>query len=171
MQPTPRTSTSSLKPASLTACSRFFLTVSDLDDMQPAAMQQRMTVFLRVARSFSAIALRSSMTIGNPSFQVFDRGFRSLARRDRAVINDRRRDAAGADAPRGQQRKLVVRRRFASLDFRLLLDRGEHLVRAFDIAGRAEADDASVLALWFEGEEMVERRHAIDSAGGQFEPV
>src|ERR1039457_3809582 len=128
MQPTPRTSTSSLKPASLTACSRFFLTASELDDMQPAAMQQRMTVFLRAARSFSAIALRSSMTIGNPSFQMFDRSFRGLARRDHAIIHDRRRNAAGADAPRGQQRKLVVRRRIAGLDLCLLFDCGEHLV-------------------------------------------
>src|ERR1035438_10371312 len=149
MQPTPRTSTSSLKPASLTACSRFFLTASELDDMQPAAMQQRMTVFLRAARSFSAIALRSSMTIGNPSFQVFENGFGSLARRDCAVVDDRRCDAAGADAARGKQRKLAVRRCFPGLDFRLLFNRGEHLVRAFDVAGRAEADDASVLALWF----------------------
>src|ERR1700690_3346085 len=142
MQPTPRTSTSSVSPASLTACSRFFLTASELEDMQPAAIQQRMTVFLRAARSFSAISLRSSMTIGHPSFHLGEGGFGRLARRDRAVINDGGRNAAGADAARRQQGELVVRRGFAGLDFRLFLDGGEHLVGALDVTGCAHADHA-----------------------------
>ena len=94
-----------------------------------------------------------------------------LPRRDRAVINHRRGDAARADAARRQQRELAVRRRLARLDLRLVLDRGQHLVRPFDIAGGAHADDAGVLALGFEREEMVERGDAIHAAGRQLEPV
>src|ERR1700690_261388 len=103
MQPTPRTSTSLASPASLTADSRFFLTASELEDMQPAARQQRMMVFLRPARSFSAISLRSSMTIGHPSFHLGEGGFGRLARRDRAVINDGGGNAGGANGERREK--------------------------------------------------------------------
>ena len=120
MQPTPRTSTWSSRPASLTAFSSASLTPFELDDMQPAAMQQRMTYFLRDARSFSAISFRSSMTMADPSFHMFERRFGRLPRRDRAVINHRRGDAAGADAARREQRELAVRRGFAGLDLRLV---------------------------------------------------
>src|SRR3974390_3088783 len=171
MQPTPRTATSSAKPASFTACSRLFLTASELDDMQPAAMQQRMTVFLRVVRSFSAIALRSSMTIGNPSFHMFECGFGGLPWRDGAIVNDRRRDTASPDAARGQQGKLVVRGGLTGLDFRLFFDRGEHLGSAPDITGGAQANDAGVFALRFKSKEVIERRHSIDATGRQLQLV
>ena len=113
MQPTPRTSTCSSRPASLTAFSRASLTPFELEDMQPAAMQQRMTYFFRDARSFSAISIRSSITMADPSFHLFERQFGRLPRRDRSVINHRRGDAARPDAARRQQRKLAVRRGFA----------------------------------------------------------
>src|SRR5664279_1842738 len=146
MQPTPRTSTWSSRPASLTAFSRPSLTPLELEDMQPAAMQQRTTYFFRDARSFSAISIRSSITMASPSFHMFERGLGCLARGDGAVINYRRGDAARANAARRKQRKVPVGGGFARLNPCLLLNRGEHFISPSDVAGRAHTDDASVLA-------------------------
>lgn len=49
MQPTPRTSTSSVNPASWTAFSRLVFTASELAEVQPAAMQTRRVTGLREA--------------------------------------------------------------------------------------------------------------------------
>src|ERR1035438_1062511 len=114
--------------------------------MQPAAMQQRMTYFFRVARSFSAISIRSSITMAGPSFHMFEHRVGGLPRRSGAIIDDRRGDAARADATRRQQRELPVRRGFTRLNPRLLLNRGEQLVRPADVADRAHANDAGVRA-------------------------
>src|ERR1041384_654502 len=139
--------------------------------MQPAARQQRIVFGLREALSFSAISIRSSMTMVDPSFHMFEGRRGSLARRDRAVIDDSRSDAAGANAPGGQQRELIIRSRFAGFDASLLLHRSEDFIPAFDITCRAHANDTRVLALWFEGEEVVEGGHAIDAAGRQLEVI
>src|SRR5512138_1043347 len=108
MQPTPRTSTWSSSPASLTAFSRFSLTPFEFEDMQPAAMQHRMVYFLRPARSFSAICIRSSMSMADPSFHLLQGRLGGLAGCDGAVVDYCGGNAAGADAPGGQQRQLVV---------------------------------------------------------------
>src|ERR1017187_4497381 len=171
MQPTPRTSTWSSSPASLTALSRPSFTPLELEDMQPAAMQQRTTYFFRDARSFSTISIRSSITMASPSFHMFEHCVGRLSWGNGPVIHHRRGDAAGADAARGEQRNLPVWRGFTGLNPRLFLNRGEQLVRASDIASRAHADDAGVLAFGLECEEMVEGGDAIHAAGRQFEPV
>src|ERR1035441_10648954 len=87
MQPTPRTSTWSSSPISLTAFSRPSFTPLELEDMQPAAIQQRTTYFFRAARSLSAISFRSSITMADPSFHMCERGLGGLARRNGAVID------------------------------------------------------------------------------------
>src|SRR5271165_2440482 len=171
MHPTPRTSTRSPSPASFTALSRPALTASAREDMQPAAVQQRMTVFLREAFSFSAIAMRSSMSMGNPSFHVGHGRLGRLAGNGHPVVDDGGRYAAGANAAGGQERELLVGSRLAGLDARLLLDRGENLGRAADVACGAEADDARVGALRLQGEEMVERGDAVDAAGRKLQLV
>src|SRR5690242_17214487 len=109
MQPTPRTSTRSESPSSLTAFSSCFLTPSPCDDMQPAAMQQRSVNFFRAASSFSLIRRRSLRSMFHPFLELFQGGIRRLARRDRAVIDDGRGDAAGANATGREQGNLVVR--------------------------------------------------------------
>src|SRR5579885_1551517 len=171
MQPTPRTSTSFARPASLTACSRLFLTAPEFEDIQPAARQQRMVNFFRAARSFPARAFKSSMIISQPLFYVFERRFRRLVRPDHAVIHHGRGNPARADAAGREQREFVVRCRLAGLDFRVALNGGEHLCGAFDITGRAQTHNTHVPARRLEGEEMIERRHAINPAGRQFELV
>ena len=102
---------------------------------------------------------------------MFDRGFGRLARRHRAVVNHRRRDAAGADAARGQEGKLVVGCGLTGFDAGLLLDGSDDLVGALHVAGGAHAHDARVLALRLEREEVVERGDAIDAAGRELEVV
>src|ERR1035437_1129831 len=171
MQPTPRTSTWSSSPASLTAFSRPSFTPLELEDMQPAAMQQRTTYFFRAARSFCAISFRSSITMAGPSFHMCEHALGCLPRRDGPVIHCRRGDAARADAAGGEQRDIPVRRGFPGLNPRLLLNRREQFVRPFDITGRAQANDARVPALGFQREEMVKSGDAVHAAGRQFEPV
>ena len=88
-------------------------------------------------------------------------------RRDRAVVNHRRDDAARTDATCGEQGNLVARRGFAGLDLcsssmaAMTLSRPSH-------STPCPADDAGVFALGFEREEMIERRDAIDAARGSF---
>ncbi len=88
-----------------------------------------------------------------------------------AIVSDCRRNAAGADAARGQQGKLVVRRGLAAFDFCPFFNGSKHLGRAFHVTGRAEADNASVFTLRFERKEMIKGRDAVNAAGGQFQLV
>src|ERR1035437_2619483 len=103
--------------------------------------------------------------MASPSFHMFEHRVGGLAWRDGPVIDDRRGDAAGADAACRQQRDLPVRSGFTRLNPRLLLNRGEQLVRPTDIASRAHAYDAGVRAFRLECAEMVKGGDAIDAAG------
>src|SRR6266404_177199 len=145
MQPTPRTSTSSWRPAWRTALSSASFTPLEFEDMQPAARQQRMVNFFAEARSFSVISSRSSMTMVEPSFHMFEGQGGSLTRSHSSVIDNCRSDSTGADATRREKGELIVGCRLAGFDARLLLDGGEHFVAAFDVAGSAHADHAGVL--------------------------
>ncbi len=73
---------------------------------------------------------------------------------------------AGArlQAPRtagGQQRDLAVGGRLLGPEAELPLEAGQDVLRPVDVAGRAGAHDAGVLALRLEGEERVEGRHPV----------
>jgi hypothetical protein len=94
------------------------LIASEREDMQLAAMQQRMTVFLRAACSFPRWRLGRQLPWGSHLSR--------LASADSGswwgvipVVDDGRGDAAGADAARGHERELLVGRRLAGLDLRL----------------------------------------------------
>ena len=54
---------------------------------------------------------------------------------------------------------------------RAVADAGQERLGPLDVAGGAHADDAGVLALGREGEEVVERGDAVDAAGRQLQAV
>ena len=82
----------------------------------------------------------------------------------RVIQHHRRRQAAGAQAARGEQRKLVVRRGLARFDAVRALEGREQGRRALDIARRAGAHHAGVFALRLEGKEVIESGRAIYAA-------
>ncbi len=147
MQPTSRTWTRSPRPASSMAAPRSSITAVAPEDRQPAAVQTRTWTGLREARSFSAIARRSSRSIVEPSFQVFQRRFRLLVPGHLAVEDHDGGQPAGAQAPRRHERDPAVGRRLARDDPGPPLDGLEQRVGPIDVARRARADDAGVLAL------------------------
>ena len=91
---------------------------------------------------------------------------------DLAVEDHDRGQAAGAQAPGGHRAR--PGRRPSSCPVRPRHRRStvaSRVVGPLDVAGGARADDAGVLTLGGEGEEVVERRDAVDPAGRQLEPV
>ena len=80
---------------------------------------------------------------------------------DLAIHDCGGRKAAGAETACNHHRKLAVLRGFARFHAERLAERAEHLAAAFDVAGRARADHAGVLALRLHAEEVVEGRHAV----------
>src|SRR5216684_6789697 len=169
MHPTPRTSTSSSSPASRTAFTRASFTPLELDDMHPAARQQWMVCFLAAARSFWVISMRSSMIMVEPSFHMFQSRLGTLPRRDCPIIDHCRRDPAGSNAPRRQQRKTIVRRGFPRFDARFCLDCREHFIPAFHIASCPHTNHTGMLALGMKGEKVIKSRHPVNPAGRQLE--
>ena len=70
-------------------------------------------------------------------------------------------DAAGTEATGRQERQLAVRRRRTGADLRRFRHGGEQRVGALDVACRAGTDDAGVLALRLECEEVIKSRNSI----------
>src|ERR1051326_4402395 len=139
--------------------------------MHPAAMQQRSVKGLRPASSFSLVWSKSLRSIGHPLSDVLEGAFRRLPRRHGMVVNYGRSDPASADAPGGQERKLIVWRGLARFDFCVLLDGCNHLCCPFHVTGRSQANDAGVHARGFEREKMIERGDSINAAGRQLKAV
>ena len=176
----PKTSTACPSgPAAFTALSSASRTAWPPFDRQPAAPQTatRQRFSARAARSLSCSSRRASVLMAVHRFERALLGPRLLRpRRDArerrldadlaghlAVEDDRRREAAGAEAARRHQRDAAVGRRLAGLDLVLLLERLQDLAGALHVAGGAHAHDAGVLALGLEGEEVVEGRDAVDA--------
>src|SRR5579883_632273 len=171
MHPTSTTWTRSRTPACAMAASRLSLTFIDPDPRQPAAVQQRIRTALRAERSFSAIAWRSARSIVGPSFHALQGRPTILIASDLAVVDHDGGQPAGAQATRRHERDLAVRRGLARDGPQTPLDGGQEPVGPLDVARGAGADDARVLPLGGEAEEVVKSCDAVDAAGGQLQGV
>ena len=65
---------------------------------------------------------------------------------------------------------MAVGRRLPGLDSGRVFDGRQQLGASLHVAGRTQADRTVVLPLGREGEEMIERRDAVDAARRQLEP-
>src|SRR5437899_2545929 len=102
MQPTPQTSTRSSIFSFLTAASRLCLTASEFEEMQPAAVQQRIGTSFRVLRSLSAISSSSARSMFEPSLHMLEGRCGGLIARYGAIEDHGGRDAARTEAARRQ---------------------------------------------------------------------
>src|ERR1039457_3920673 len=166
MQPTLFTSTSFFMPVSTTSFLMASSTWSAPEERQPAAVQThtRCWYFFSASRSVSAILRRSSMVMADAFLDASQQLFGADLAQHRAIHHHRRRETAGPQTAGRQHGKLVIGSGFAGLDAVGLLDGGEQRRGAFDIACGAGTHHARVLSFGLEGEEMVERRGAIDAA-------
>src|SRR5262245_25185238 len=108
MQPTPATRTEPSSPPSRTAPCKRSSTAPAPEETHPAATQQRTCVAGRDRRSSSAIPSRSDSSIRHPSFHLAQQALGGQVALDGPVEDDRRGDAARAQAAGGEQGQSVV---------------------------------------------------------------
>lgn len=87
-----------------------------------------------------------------PAFQALTKGGGIGVGEGVAVEDDGGGKAAGTDAARGGEGSVGVESGFAGLNAQGLFCGGKESRRAFDVTGRAHADEAAMLARRLEGE-------------------
>src|SRR5450631_3155145 len=130
----------------------------------PAAHSPRQPTRLTATSFMPSPVLRPRPPSRSPFLQMRNDLLRRLLALRLTVVDDRRRNTAGAEAARGEQRDLVVSGCLFRGDLEALADAGKDRAGSVDVAGRARANHARVLTLRLQGEKRIKGSDPVDLA-------